>query len=383
MRLTARHYRTGKPVVLELADGRIVSLADAPQGDADERLPYIAGGLIDLQVNGYAGQEFSSPNLDVPKVAAVVAAMNPFGVTRFCPTVTTQSFDVIHHALKTIATACAESPELAHQICGIHLEGPCISREDGPRGAHPLEHCRAPDFEEFERLQEAAGGRIRILTLSPEYDTAPPFIRKVTEQGVIVSLGHTAATPDQIRAAADAGARMSTHLGNGCHAVLPRHRSYLWEQLADDRLTAGLIVDGHHLPPGLVKTFLRAKTPQRCVLVSDMAGQAGLPPGRYPGNLCDVEILADGRLVVAGQTEFMAGASFPLGDGVANVMRFASLSLAEAVALASEQPAQLLGLETPILEPGAPADLVLFDLDEEFRVRATIVGGQVVFGNVE
>jgi N-acetylglucosamine-6-phosphate deacetylase len=157
----------------------------------------------------------------------------------------------------------------------------------------------------------------------------------------------------------DAGARLSTHLGNGCHPTLRRHPNYLWDQLADDRLTATLIADGHHLPPEVVKTFVRAKTAERTILVSDMSAMAGLPPGRYGSQLCELEILADGRIVIAGQVQLLAGASRPLTAGIANVMRFAGASLRDAVEMASYHPAALLGLHSCDLHPGASADFVL------------------------
>jgi N-acetylglucosamine-6-phosphate deacetylase len=154
--------------------------------------------------------------------------------------------------------------------------------------------------------------------------------------------------------------------------------------LAEDRLMASLIVDGHHLPPEVVKSMVRAKTPERCILVSDVSGLAGLPPGRYPGSGCEVEILPDGRLVIAGQDQLLAGASLPIGLGVANVMQFAGVDLATAIAMATTHPARLLGLPCGSLCPGDPADLVLFELApnsaERFRVRATMVAGEVVFG---
>jgi N-acetylglucosamine-6-phosphate deacetylase len=200
---------------------------------------------------------------------------------------------------------------------------------------------------------------------------------------VIVSIGHTAATPEQIHAAADAGATMSTHLGNGSHAKIPRHRNYVWAQLAEDRLAASLIVDGHHLPPDVVKTFVRAKGVERCVLVSDISGMAGLPPGRYRSELCELEILPEGKLVVAGQRELLAGASAPQGTCVANVMRFAELTLAEAIRMASINPCRLLGIQPGGFDVGDPADFVVFDLVESdgqtparFEVRATVIRGE-------
>jgi len=388
MQLFGRRFDNGQPLCLDIADGKIARLTpQQPPGVELDRWPWIAPGLLDLQANGYEGQEFSSAKLTPAKVVAIVRTYLSFGVTRFCPTLTTESFDVLSHALSTIATACRSSPELARQIVGIHLEGPYISSQDGARGAHPLSHCRPPDWDEFQRLQEAAGGRIRIHTTSVEFDESPAFVRNVVDSGVVVAIGHTSADSDQIRRAVDDGARLSTHLGNGAHPLLPRHHNYIWDQLAEDRLAASLIVDGHHLPPEVVKTFVRAKTPQRCILVSDMSGMAGLPPGRHRAGQ-DVEILPDGRLVLAGQREILAGASRPIGVGVANVMHFAGVDLATAIRMATAHPAELLGIEPGRLEPGATADLVQFDLLEpseegelpRFELRATIAEGRLESG---
>src|SRR5204862_5034262 len=130
-------------------------------------------------------------------------------------------------------------------------------------------------------LQDAAGGRLRLVTLAPETPAALPFIERLTQAGVVVALGHSAADGACIRAAIRAGARLSTHLGNGCHAMLPRHDNCLWEQLAADDLWASLICDGHHLPVSVVRCLLRAKTPARTILTCDASSLAGLPPGCY------------------------------------------------------------------------------------------------------
>ena len=389
MQLFGRRYDTGQPVGLESADTRIRRVTPLEAGeDALGDWPWVSPGLFDLQVNGYQGQEFSSGELTPESVARIAHAYLSFGVTRFCPTLTTESFEVLRHGLEAIDRACQSSPALARQVVGVHLEGPYITTENGPRGAHPVEHCRPPDWDEFQRLQDAAGGRIRIHTLSVEFDQSAAFVQKVAASGVLVAIGHTAADSQQIRRAVDAGARMSTHLGNGCHPRIHRHSSYIWDQLAEDRLAASLIVDGHHLPPQVVKTFVRAKTPERCVLVSDMSGMAGQPPGRYATHMSELEILPDGRLVVAGQREILAGASRPIGTGVANVIRFAGVDLPTAVRMATDQPARLLGIEAGGLEPEDPANLVQFDLaapaDERepagFEVRATVVEGELVWG---
>lgn len=381
MKIIARRFDTGKPCELTLADGRIEAIRTVDV-ELDGGL-WIAPGFVDIQVNGYGGQEFSSATLTVDAVERIAADYAEGGVTRFCPTLTTNSSEALAHGMRTIAAACRGSVQLQRQIAGIHLEGPYLSREDGPRGAHPAEHCRPPDWEHFARLQDAAEGRITLLTLSPEYDEAPQFIRRATASGVCVSLGHLSATGDQIRAAVDAGARLSTHLGNGAHRMLRRHPNYLWDQLAEDRLWASLIVDGQHLPPEVVKTFVRAKGPERLVLVSDLSGLAGLPPGRYESSGCELEILTDGRLVIAGQDQLLAGASRTIAAGVANIMQFAQLDLPTAIGLVTTQPCRLLGLDAVRLQPGDPADLVLFELrDGRLQVRATLLSGRAIYGTL-
>ena len=205
-------------------------------------------------------------------------------------------------------------------------------------------------------------GRIRLVTLSAEYSAAPAFIAKLVAAGVRVALGHMQADAEQIRAAVAAGATLSTHLGNGCHTLLPRHPNYLWDQLAEDRLTATLIVDGHHLPAAVVRAFVRAKTPARTILISDWSGFAGLPPGEYATGLDRIEILADGRFVVAGQRTLLAGASAPLTVGIVNVMRFAGIDLATAWRMATSQALEAMCLPPVALCVGEPADVVLFRL---------------------
>ncbi len=386
MRLRGRRYDQGQPVSIEVADGRVTSV-EAVRGTDKGTLPWIAPALVDLQVNGYGGCEFTRWELDGDAVEQVSLALDPLGVAHYLPTVITQSHELLLHALGTIAEALESRAEVARRAAGIHLEGPFISAQDGPRGAHPIEHCRKPDWNEFQQLQDAARGHIKLITLSPEYDAAPDFTRAAVSQGVLVSIGHTNANSQQIEAVVEAGACLSTHLGNGAHATIHRHPNYIWDQLAEDRLTASLIVDGYHLPPAVVKSMVRAKTPQRVVLVSDLTGLAGAvcaEPGLYEQTgLGAIEVLPDGRAVVAGQREYLAGATTPLIGGVANVMRFAGVDLAAAIDMASARPASLLQLEDSGLDVGDRADLIQFHLDENqstIQILATFNGGQCVFG---
>ncbi|HIA19251.1 MAG TPA: N-acetylglucosamine-6-phosphate deacetylase, partial [Planctomycetaceae bacterium] len=343
MEVIARRYDTGRLAKIITNDVRIESVVDVNSAAVTDHssvmaadVSWVSPGFVDLQINGYGGQEFNDLELDSERLARLCLAMDADGVTQFLPTLTTQSFEMLSHGMRAISTACQQDPRVQQRVAGIHLEGPYLCDEDGPRGAHPKEHCRPPDWDEFQRLQEAAGGNIRLLTISPEFESAPPVIRNVVNSGVVVAIGHTSADSAQIQAAVDAGASMSTHLGNGAHRQLRRHPNYIWDQLAEDRLIASLIVDGHHLPAEVVKAFVRCKTVERCILVSDITGMAGMPPGLHENaSLGQVEILEDGRLVVPGQRQLLAGASLPIGVGIANVMRFADVDLASAIGMAS------------------------------------------------
>jgi N-acetylglucosamine-6-phosphate deacetylase len=286
-------------------------------------------------------------------------------------------------SLRAIRQACERDRQVDHAAVTFHIEGPYISSEDGPRGAHPREHARPPDWEEFQRLQEAAGGRIGYVTLAPELPGAPAFVERLARDGIVVALGHHAGNTEQIRAAVEAGARHCTHLGNGAHAQLPRHPNYIWDQLAEDRLAAGIIADNHHLPPAVVKTFVRAKGLERTILVSDAIAAAGLPPGRYEGNKGQaLEITETGRIQLAG-TPYLAGSGLRLHEGIGNAVRFAGITLADSIRLATENPARLFGVASSYgrLEPGYVADLLLFRWDEtraQVTVAATIAAGEVV-----
>ncbi|MDA1050281.1 MAG: amidohydrolase family protein [Planctomycetota bacterium] len=379
MRIRGRRYDDGTSITVAIGEGVITDITPVPGDDHD---PWLAPGFVDLQINGYGGQEFNDFELTTEKVIHVSQAMDADGVTSYLPTATTHSFEMLSHTMKSLATACEASTEVARRVPGFHLEGPYISKQDGPRGAHPVEHCRPPDWAEFQRLQEAAGGRIRILTLSPEYDGAAAFIAKAVASGVLIAIGHTAADSDQIRAAVDAGATMSTHLGNGAHGQIRRHPNYIWDQLAEDRLVASLIVDGHHLPAAVVKSFVRSKTTERCVLVSDLVGMAGMPPGQYRNtSIGNIEILDGGKIVLGGQRQYLAGAGLPITYGVANIMRFTDCNLQTAIEMASIRPAELIGQTPAQLEVGSRADLVAFDLPDTgpAKVRQTINRGEVVF----
>jgi N-acetylglucosamine-6-phosphate deacetylase len=342
---------------------------------------YLAPGFIDLQVNGFAGVDYNHPRTPHEEIARSLRAQFASGVTRLYATVITGPPGHMEACLRNLAAARESVPE-GHAIDGFHLEGPHISPQDGPRGAHPRQWVRPPDLDEFYRWQDAARGRIRIVTLSPEWPEAPRYIERITAEGVVASIGHTQATAAQIAAAVASGATLSTHLGNGAHPLLRRHPNYIWEQLAEDRLMAGFIVDGIHLGAAFLKSAIRAKTIDRSVLVTDAATPAGATPGRY--HLADqaVDLTADGRVVLAG-TDRLAGSTLHMHRGVENLMRLAGLSLADAVRLATVNPARAgkvpgrgLGLV-----PGERADIVQFRVTprNEIEIAGTWIAGVRVF----
>ncbi len=372
--ITGRDPATGEGLAVTIAGGRIAAVAPAPAADA----PWLAPGLVDLQVNGYAGLDLNGETLAPATVIALGERLAQEGVTSFAPTLITASEAAITAALAAIAAARRQSPLLAAMIPFIHVEGPAVSPEDGPRGAHPAAHVRPPSLDEFRRWQAAADGLVGLVTLSPEWPEAMPYIAALAGEGVHVAIGHTAATPEQVHAAAAAGARLSTHLGNGVAALLPRHPNVIWAQLADDRLTAGFIADGHHLPADTLKAMLRAKTLERAILVSDAAALGGLPAGRYASPIGgDVEVGADGRLGIAG-TPYLAGAGHLLSQNVATLVNRVGLSLADALRLATRNPGAFAG-GRGTLAVGARADLIRFRFapgDRALAVTDSFVAGE-------
>jgi N-acetylglucosamine-6-phosphate deacetylase len=342
----------------------------------------IAPALLDIQVNGFRGHDFNRADADPEEVQGVLSALGKAGVGLCCPTVVTASFEHMAGCLRAIDAACADE-SMAAAIPAIHIEGPSISAEDGPRGAHPAAHVRPPSWDEFCRLQEAAGGRIGIVTLAPEAPGAIPFIERLAAAGVVVAMGHTDIRPDDVQRAVAAGARLSTHLGNGAHATLPRHPNYIWQQMAEDRLWASIIPDGHHLPPAVLKSIIRSKQVERTILISDAVNIAGLPAGDYEFAGHPVELTDTGKIQLKG-TPFLAGSSLALAQGVANAVRLGGVTLSEAVRMATLNPARLLGIDGRYgsVEPGKEASLLLFRWDEAACVLAvdrTLVHGRTVY----
>ena len=338
-------------------------------------LPWIAPGFVDIQVNGFAGVDFNNPGASREDIARAIDTICATGVTRCLPTVITGSPDEMLACLRNLRAAQKEMPAIA----GFHVEGPHIGPEDGPRGAHPARWVRPPDVAEFHRWQDATDGNIRLVTLSPHWAEAPAYVSAVVQAGAAVSIGHTGATSEQISAAVDAGATLSTHLGNGAHAILRRHPNYIWDQLAEDRLSASFIVDGIHVGRAFLQSAIRAKTVARTVLVTDASAPAGAAPGRYRLGEQDADLTTDGRVVLSG-TDKLAGSALRMNGGVANIMRLGGLSLREAVEAATVNPARIIKLEGRMrgLKPGEHGDVVLFRMVEgQVRIEAVYLAGEL------
>jgi len=341
---------------------------------------WIAPGFVDLQVNGFAGVDYNSPKASYEDIARSIEKMFETGVTRFFPTVITGAPDAMLAALRNLADA-RESIENGAAMEAFHVEGPHISPDDGPRGAHPARWVRPPSLDEFHRWQEAARGNVRLVTLSPEWPDAPRYIEGLVGEGVVTSIGHTRATSQQIRDAVGAGATLSTHLGNGGHAMLARFPNYIWDQLAEDKLAASFIVDGIHLDVAFLKTALRAKGIERSILVTDAVMPAMCAPGAYRLGEVEVELTEAGRVQLRGGTR-LAGSSLRMDRAISNVMRIAGLSFTEAVAMATVNPARVGRIPSRQrgLTPGERGDVVRFRTEGgEVRVVETYLSGRRVF----
>ena len=345
-------------------------------------LPLLAPGFIDLQVNGFAGVDYNSPGSPREAIGESLRTMFRTGVTRCLPTIITGSPDNMAGALRNLARAREALPE-GPAMEGFHVEGPHISPDDGPRGAHPARWVRPPDVEEFRRWQDAAEGRVRLVTLAPEWPGAAGYIEALVRQGVVAAIGHTNATGRQIDEAVRAGATMSTHLGNGGHLMIPRHPNYVWEQLADDRLAAGFIVDGIHLPACFLKVALRAKGVERSILVTDAVMPAGCEPGLYRIGEVEVELHADGSVRQRGGGR-LAGSALLMHRGVANLIKLAGISLQEALTMATRNPARVgrIANRQRGLAAGERADIVAFRFDRETKrieIERTWFSGELVY----
>lgn len=368
---------TNECVQLELEEATLISKRYV--NDSLATSLYLGPGLVDLQINGYAGIDFNTFPIEESGFLSIIDALVKEGVTSFFPTVITNSRDNIISLLDNIVALCERNPVIADFVGGIHLEGPFLSPEDGARGAHERKHITAPDWDLFQMFRKASNNRIKIVTISPEWENAPAFTGRCVQENIIVALGHTVASPEQIKAVIDAGAKLSTHLGNGAPLLLPRNSNMIFEQLASDDLAASLIADGFHLPDSFLKVAIRMKQ-DRAILVSDSTMFAGIDPGTYDSHIGGKVVLEEGkRLSMFSNRKLLAGAAVSLLDCVNHLVRRGITDLSRAWSMASVNPRKLIKDNEVGMATLDNPDLVLFEYkNRKITILQVIKQGKVV-----
>ncbi|MFC6931672.1 N-acetylglucosamine-6-phosphate deacetylase [Actinomadura yumaensis] len=349
-------------MIAEVGEGR-------PAGPPDVDLPtgVLAPGLVDLQVNGFFG--YDMVDADEAGWHTVVSRLPETGVTSFLPTFITAPVRTQAEALRRARDLLPGLPA-GTRVLGVHLEGPFLSEKR--KGAHNAAHLTDPTPEAVAALLET--GLVKLVTLAPERNGALDAVRTLTEAGVLVSVGHSDASAERVAAAADAGARMVTHIFNAQSGVHHREPGVAAQALVDPRLSPGLILDLHHVAPLVAELVFRAAG-GRVVLVTDAASSAGMPPGTYELGGEPITMPEQGPPLRADGT--LAGSGLRLDEAIGNAVRI-GVGLADAVDAATRVPADLIGRpDLGRIAPGAAADLVW--LGPDHRARTTWVGGQNVF----
>ncbi len=377
------HYATGKPVRVVIQNGKIKEVKPLKELSDKNSKIFIAPGFFDNQVNGFAGISFAfgESALTQEGIEKATRELWKRGVTTYLPTLTTNGQEVLVRNFAILSKAVDNDEKLLGSIPGFHLEGPYINPEDGYRGAHPKQFVRLPDWNEFMEMYRASGEKILQVTIAPEMDGAQEFIKKCHEKGIIVAVGHHNANKEQLDWAVTNGAKIATHLGNGCANLINRHKNPLWPQLANDDLMISIICDGFHLLPEEISVFYKTKGVNRTVIVSDVTSYAGLEPGEYKTETGEtIELTKEGMLRYPAQNVLYGSAS-PVTKGVGHIMEVTGCSLADAIQMSSTNPAKLNGLnDRGTLDPGKRADIILFTLEDlKINIQKTYVNGELVF----
>jgi N-acetylglucosamine-6-phosphate deacetylase len=355
--------------------GLVVAVAAGPPPrgpDLALRAGTLLPGFVDLQVNGYFGVELMTADAD--GWATVATRLPETGTTAFLPTFITAPPGALCAALRAAASVVPVLPGRAARVLGVHAEGPFIS--PARKGAHNEAWITDPAPAAIEDLLEAGQGVLRLVTLAPERDGALPAITRLTEAGVLVSVGHSDATARQVAEAASRGARMVTHLFNAQRPLHHREPGVVGQALTDTRLTSGLVTDMRHVAPQVCLLAFTA-APGRIAAVTDAAACAGMPPGRYVLGGEPIELPAgDGEPPVRADGT-LAGSALRMDAAIAKLVA-AGIGLAEAVAAATRVPADLIGRpDLGRIAPGAAADMAW--LDDDLRTRATWIDGDLVY----
>lgn len=374
MKIVAAHYRTGEAWEFCLSAQRVSSRRPV---DAEPEAVF-GPGFVDLQCNGFKGVDFNHPDDTAEVCAEAIRAMWETGVAHVLPTLITASKPWLRENIEQLNDALVLDADVRRSVPGYHLEGPFISAEEGARGAHPLEDITPISTKLWRELQSLAEGRIRLVTLAPELRGACAFIAALRKEKVLPALGHTLATHAQIGDACDAGAMMTTHLGNGCPQTMHRHANPIFAQLGEPRLAASLIADGAHLPPEVLRTFVAALG-TRAVLVTDAMSAAAAPPGRYSIGKLTIEVGRDGIVRQPGSPN-LAGSALTMDAAIFNYATLAEVTPAEAWDAASLRPWALLKA-AGIVRTTQSGSTVIADGSEGMKVLATLQGKRVLWSD--
>jgi len=370
---------TGKTEEVGFKEGMVTGITEMETNEND--LAFIGPGLTDLQINGINGIDFNTNTLTKEDLVNATHYLLSQGVTTFLPTVITNSDENILKIVHTIYEACSSNSLVNECIWGIHLEGPFISPKGGAKGAHDEQYIKAPDWGLFNKFQKAAGGKIKLVTIAPEWEGACSFIEKCRDQGILVAMGHSLANTEQISMAVKAGMTLSTHLGNGIPLLLKRHPNMIWDQLAADELYACMITDGIHIPDSFIKVVIKNKG-KAALIVSDATCFAGMPPGEYQNHIGGSVILdKEKRISLKGSPGLLAGAAKSLLENVETLLLHDLATLKEAWEMASINVAQMLVKANPAFYENNN-DKVIFRLaGKDIIIRTVIKNGKIVFEN--
>jgi N-acetylglucosamine-6-phosphate deacetylase len=341
---------------------------------------YIGPGLMDIHINGVNGIDFNNTSLTVAQMIEATAFLLSAGITSFVPTIITNSDEDICTMVQTIAEACVTNELVNQCVWGIHLEGPFLSPVPGAKGAHEEKFIKAPDWQLMEKFQQAAKGKIRIITLAPEWEGAATFIRKCVANDIIVSIGHSMANGEHIQVAMAAGATMATHLGNAVPLTMPRHPNILWELLAADQLSACIIADGLHIPDSFIKVVMKTKG-DSTLLVSDATCFAGMAPGEYTNHIGGQVILdIEKRVSLKGTPGLLAGAAKTLMENVETIVQHKLATIGKAWQMASINVLNFLSNTDKTI--GDKKDYVIFRIQDDcVKVQKVVKNGKLVVRN--
>jgi N-acetylglucosamine-6-phosphate deacetylase len=369
---------TGKTEEITFRNGSLTGIVEIESNH--DNFPFIGPGLIDLQINGINGIDFNTPALTVDDIKNATDYLLSQGVTAFLPTIVTNSDENILKIAHIIYRACASNPLVDDCIWGIHLEGPFVSPQEGAKGAHNEKFIKAPDWNLFKEFQRAAGGKIKLVTLAPEWKGSESFIRNCKENGILVSIGHSMADTGQIRRAVEAGASLSTHLGNAVPLLLPRHPNMIWDQLATEELHACIIADGLHVPDSFISVVMKNKA-AKTLLTSDATCFAGMAPGEYQSHIGGTVILdEEKRVSLKGSNGLLAGAARSLLENVETLFDHDLTGICEAWQMASTNVTEMLKKNDHAFNSNS--DFVIFRLKgKQIRIQRVIKRNKIVFEN--